>query len=171
MSPSGDSVLTLTLYGAEEVVPHHNVMGVAKVVLELNIKYLANVVGPENICVNKISARPMKILAAIVVGDFRSVLRLNELNSQMRRNVTIDEVGRSGPYFLSDLSSGVAGELQPVDGGYHVVVMNPEDAPDVALGRRVGSSIQPATGRTAAAALLPRSGLPCAGSAIGNLKG
>ncbi|XUU61350.1 enoyl-ACP reductase FabI [Erythrobacter sp. HA6-11] len=129
----GGSILTLTYYGAEKVVPHYNVMGVAKAALETSVKYLANDLGPKGIRVNAISAGPIKTLAASGIGDFRYILKWNELNSPMRRNVTIDDVGGSGLYFLSDLSSGVTGETHHVDGGYHVVGMKQEDAPDIAL--------------------------------------
>ena len=133
MMPSGGSILTLTYYGAEKVIPDYNVMGVAKAALESSVQYLANDLGPENIRVNAISAGPIKTLAASGIGDFRYILRWNELNSPMRRNVTIDDVGGSGLYFLSDLSSGATGEVHHVDGGYHVVGMKQEDAPDIAL--------------------------------------
>ncbi|MGX7893869.1 enoyl-ACP reductase FabI [Tsuneonella sp. HG222] len=131
---SGGSILTLTYYGAEKVVPHYNVMGVAKAALETSVKYLANDLGPENIRVNAISAGPIKTLAASGIGDFRYILKWNELNAPLRRNVTIEDVGGSGLYFLSDLSSGVTGETHHVDAGYHVVGMKQEDAPDIALG-------------------------------------
>ncbi len=133
MMPNGGSILTLTYYGAEKVIPHYNVMGVAKAALEASVKYLANDLGPENIRVNAISAGPIKTLAASGIGDFRYILKWNELNSPMRRNVTIEDIGGSGLYFLSDLSSGVTGETHHVDGGYHVVGMKQEDAPDIAL--------------------------------------
>ena len=133
MMPQGGSILTLSYYGAEKVVPHYNVMGVAKAALEASVKYLANDLGPENIRVNAISAGPIKTLAASGIGDFRYILRWNELNAPLRRNVTIEDVGGSGLYFLSDLSSGVTGETHHVDGGYHVVGMKQEDAPDIAL--------------------------------------
>jgi enoyl-[acyl-carrier protein] reductase I len=129
----GGSILTLTYYGAEKVIPHYNVMGVAKAALETSVQYLANDLGPANIRVNAISAGPIKTLAASGIGDFRYILKWNELNSPMRRNVTIDDVGGSGLYFLSDLSSGVTGETHHVDAGYHVVGMKQEDAPDIAL--------------------------------------
>lgn len=129
----GGSILTLTYYGAEKVVPHYNVMGVAKAALETSVKYLANDLGPRNIRVNAISAGPIKTLAASGIGDFRYILKWNELNSPLRRNVTIDDVGGAGVYFCSDLSSGVTGEVHHVDGGYHVVGMKQEDAPDIAL--------------------------------------
>ena len=133
MMPNGGSILTLTYYGAEKVVPHYNVMGVAKAALETSVKYLANDCGPANIRVNAISAGPIKTLAASGIGDFRYILKWNELNSPLRRNVTIEDVGGSGLYFLSDLSSGVTGEVHHVDAGYHVVGMKQEDAPDIAL--------------------------------------
>jgi Enoyl-[acyl-carrier-protein] reductase (NADH) len=133
MMPNGGSILTLTYYGAEKVVPHYNVMGVAKAALEASVKYLANDLGPQNIRVNGLSAGPIKTLAASGIGDFRYILRWNELNSPLRRNVTIDDVGGSGLYLLSDLSSGVTGETHHVDCGYHVVGMKQEDAPDIAL--------------------------------------
>ncbi|GAA4642098.1 enoyl-ACP reductase FabI [Pontixanthobacter gangjinensis] len=133
MMPNGGSILTLTYYGAEKVIPHYNVMGVAKAALESSVQYLANDLGPQNIRVNAISAGPIKTLAASGIGDFRYILKWNELNSPMRRNVTIDDVGGSGLYFLSDLSSGVTGETHHVDAGYHVVGMKQEDAPDIAL--------------------------------------
>ncbi|SMQ69089.1 Enoyl-[acyl-carrier-protein] reductase [NADH] [Altererythrobacter xiamenensis] len=134
MPETGGSILTLTYYGAEKVIPHYNVMGVAKAALETSVQYLANDLGPRNIRVNAISAGPIKTLAASGIGDFRYILKWNELNSPLRRNVTIDDVGGSGLYFLSDLSSGVTGEVHHVDGGYHVVGMKQEDAPDIALG-------------------------------------
>lgn len=133
MMPEGGSILTLTYYGAEKVIPHYNVMGVAKAALESSVKYLANDLGPENIRVNAISAGPVKTLAASGIGDFRYILKWNELNSPLRRNITIDDVGGSGLYLLSDLSSGVTGETHHVDGGYHVLGMKQEDAPDIAL--------------------------------------
>ena len=133
MPSSGGSVLTLTYYGAEKVVPHYNVMGVAKSALETSVRYLANDLGPSNIRVNAISAGPIKTLAASGIGDFRYILKWNELNSPLRRNVTIEDVGGAGLYFLSDLSSGVTGEVHHVDAGYHVVGMKQEDAPDISL--------------------------------------
>ena len=119
----GGSILTLTYYGAERVMPHYNVMGVAKAALEASVRYLASDMGPTGIRVNAISAGPIKTLAASGIGDFRYILKWNELNSPLRRNVTIDEVGKSGLYFLSDLSSGVTGEVHHVDSGYHTVGM------------------------------------------------
>lgn len=129
----GGSVLTLTYYGAEKVIPHYNVMGVAKAALETSVQYLANDLGPQNIRVNAISAGPIKTLAASGIGDFRYILRWNELNSPLRRNVTIKEVGGAALFLLSDLASGVTGEVMHVDAGYHVVGMKQEDAPDIAL--------------------------------------
>lgn len=134
MMPEGGSILTLSYYGAEKVVPHYNVMGVAKAALETSVKYLANDLGPANIRVNAISAGPIKTLAASGIGDFRYILKWNELNSPLRRNVTIEDVGGSALYFLSNLSSGVTGETHHVDAGYHLVGMKQEDAPDIALG-------------------------------------
>tara|TARA_R110001606_G_scaffold163461_1_gene307676 strand:+ start:106 stop:909 length:804 start_codon:yes stop_codon:yes gene_type:complete len=133
MMPDGGSIVTLSYYGAEKVIPHYNVMGVAKAALETSVKYLANDLGPDNIRVNAISAGPIKTLAASGIGDFRYILKWNEYNSPLRRNVTIDDVGGAGLYFCSDLSSGVTGETHHVDGGYHVVGMKQEDAPDIAL--------------------------------------
>ena len=134
MMPDGGSLLTLSYYGAEKVIPHYNVMGVAKAALETSVRYLANDLGPANIRVNAISAGPIKTLAASGIGDSRYILKWNEYNSPLRRNVTIEDVGGSGLYFLSDLSSGVTGEVHHVDAGYHVVGMKQEDAPDIALG-------------------------------------
>jgi enoyl-[acyl-carrier protein] reductase I len=128
----GGSMLTLSYYGAEKVIPHYNVMGVAKAALETSVKYLANDCGPDGIRVNAISAGPIKTLAASGIGDFRYILKWNELNSPLRRNVTIDDVGASALYFLSDLSKGVTGETHHVDAGYHTVGMKQEDAPDIA---------------------------------------
>ena len=133
MPESGGAILTLSYYGAEKVVPHYNVMGVAKAALETSVKYLANDLGPRNIRVNAISAGPIKTLAASGIGDFRYILKWNELNAPLRRNITIDDVGGAGLYLLSDLSSGVTGETHHVDAGYHVVGMKQEDAPDIAL--------------------------------------
>ena len=133
MMPNGGSILTLSYYGAEKVVPHYNVMGLAKSALESSVKYLANDLGQENIRVNAISAGPIKTLAASGIGDFRYILKWNELNSPMRRNVTIEDVGGGALYLLSDLASGVTGEIHHVDGGYNVIGMKAEDAPDIAL--------------------------------------
>ena len=133
MMPEGGSILTLSYYGAEKVVPHYNVMGVAKAALETSVKYLANDLGPQAIRVNAISAGPIRTLAASGIGDFRYILKWNELNSPLRRNVSIEDVGGSALYLLSDLASGVTGETHHVDAGYHVVGMKQEDAPDIAL--------------------------------------
>ena len=133
MMPNGGSLLTLSYYGAEKVIPHYNVMGVAKAALETSVKYLAMDLGPDNIRVNAISAGPIKTLAASGIGDFRYILKWNELNSPLRRNVTIDEVGGAGLDLLSDLASGVTGEVHHVDAGYNVIGMKAEDAPDIAL--------------------------------------
>lgn len=133
MMPNGGSILTLTYYGAEKVVPHYNVMGVAKAALETSVKYLANDCGPENIRVNAISAGPIQTLAARGIGDFSYIMKWNELNSPLRRNVTIEDVGGAGLYFLSDLASGVTGEIHHVDAGYNIIGMKQEDAPDIAL--------------------------------------
>ncbi len=129
----GGAMLTLSYYGAEKVVPHYNVMGVAKAALEASVKYLANDFGPQNIRVNSISAGPIKTLAASGIGDFRYILKWNEYNSPLRRNVSIDDVGGSALYLLSDLAGGVTGENHHVDAGYHTVGMKQEDAPDIAL--------------------------------------
>ena len=133
MMPNGGSLLTLSYYGAEKVVPHYNVMGVAKSALETSVKYLAMDLGPENIRVNAVSAGPIKTLAASGIGDFRYIMKWNELNSPLRRNVTIEDVGGAGLYLLSDLASGVTGEIHHVDAGYNVIGMKAEDAPDIAL--------------------------------------
>jgi enoyl-[acyl-carrier protein] reductase I len=133
MMPNGGSLLTLSYYGAEKVVPHYNVMGLAKSALETSVQYLAVDLGRDNIRVNAISAGPIKTLAAAGIGDFRLILKWNELNAPLKRNVTIEDVGGSALYFLSDLSSGVTGEIHHVDAGYHVIGMKAEDAPDIAL--------------------------------------
>ena len=130
----GGSLLTLTYYGAEKWMPHYNVMGVAKAALEASVRYLAADLGPKNIRVNAISAGPIKTLAASGIGDFRYILKWNEYNSPLRRTVTIDEVGDSGMYLLSDLSRGVTGEVHHVDAGYHVVGMKNPHAPDITVG-------------------------------------
>ncbi|WP_247878428.1 enoyl-ACP reductase FabI [Niveispirillum sp. SYP-B3756] len=124
----GGSLLTLSYYGAEKVMPHYNVMGVAKAALEASVMYLANDLGPKGIRVNAISAGPIKTLAASGIGDFRYILKWNELNAPLRRNVTINEVGNSGLYLLSDLGAGVTGENLHVDAGYHTVGMVQVDA-------------------------------------------
>jgi enoyl-[acyl-carrier protein] reductase I len=132
MMTEGGSLLTLTYYGAEKVIPHYNVMGVAKAALETSVKYLAADLGREKIRVNAISAGPIKTLAASGIGDFRYILKWNEYNSPLRRNVTIEDVGGAGLYLCSDLASGVTGEIHHVDAGYNVVGMKAEDAPDIA---------------------------------------
>ncbi|PCI45480.1 MAG: enoyl-[acyl-carrier-protein] reductase FabI [Alphaproteobacteria bacterium] len=129
----GGSMITLSYYGAEKVIPHYNVMGVAKAALEASVKYLARDLGTKGIRVNSLSAGPIKTLAASGIGDFRYILKWNELNSPLGRNVTTDEVGNSGVYLLSDLSSGVTGENHHVDNGYNVMGMKREDAPDISL--------------------------------------
>ena len=129
----GGSAVTLTYYGAEQVMPHYNVMGVAKAALEASVKYLAEDLGKDGIRVNAISAGPIKTLAASGIGDFRYILKWNELNSPLRRNVNIDDVGKSALYLLSDLGSGVTGENLHVDAGYHVVGMKAVDAPDIGV--------------------------------------
>jgi len=130
---AGGSLLTLTYSGAERVMPHYNVMGVAKAALEASVRYLAVDLGGDNIRVNAISAGPIKTLAASGIGDFRLILKWNELNSPLKRNVTIEDVGGSALYLLSDLASGVTGETHHVDAGYNVIGMKAEDAPDIAL--------------------------------------
>ena len=131
MMGEGGSLLTLTYYGAEQVMPHYNVMGVAKAALEASVKYLAEDLGKDGIRVNAISAGPIKTLAASGIGDFRYIMKWNEYNSPLRRNVTTDDVGKSALYLLSDLSTGVTGENLHVDAGYHVVGMKAVDAPDI----------------------------------------
>ena len=131
LMPNGGSLLTLTYYGAEKVIPHYNVMGVAKAALDTSVKYLAMDLGPHGIRVNAISAGPIKTLAASGIGDFRYIMKWNEYNSPLRRNVTIEDVGGAGLYLLSDLASGVTGEIHHVDAGYNVVGMKAEDAPDI----------------------------------------
>ncbi|WP_340149503.1 enoyl-ACP reductase FabI [uncultured Sneathiella sp.] len=128
---NGGSMVTLTYYGAERVVPHYNVMGVAKAGLEAATRYLAVEMGRKNIRVNALSAGPIKTLAASGIGDFRYILKWNEYNAPLKRNVTIDDVGGSALYLLSDLGAGVSGETHHVDAGYHVVGMKAEDAPDI----------------------------------------
>jgi len=131
MMTAGGSMLTLTYYGAEQVMPHYNVMGVAKAALEASVMYLAEDLGKDGIRVNAISAGPIKTLAASGIGDFRYILKWNELNSPLRRNVTIEDVGKSALYLLSDLGSGTTGEVLHVDAGYHIVGMKAVDAPDI----------------------------------------
>src|SRR3954464_13241740 len=133
MMKPGGSLLTLTYYGAEKVIPHYNVMGVAKAGLEASVRYLAMDLGPEGVRVNAISAGPIKTLAASGIGDFRYIMKWNEYNSPLRRNVTIEDVGGAGLYLLSDLASGVTGEIHHVDSGYNVIGMKAEDAPDISV--------------------------------------
>ncbi len=128
---NGGSVLTLTYLGGEKVVPHYNVMGVAKAALEASVRYLAEDLGQQNIRVNALSAGPMKTLASSGIGDFRYILKWNEFNSPLRRNVGLEEVGNAGLYFISNLSTGVTGETHHVDCGYHIVGMKAVDAPDI----------------------------------------
>jgi enoyl-[acyl-carrier protein] reductase I len=132
---NGGSLLTLTYYGAEKWMPHYNVMGVAKAGLEASVRYLAADLGAKNIRVNAISAGPIKTLAASGIGDFRYILKWNEHNAPLRRSVTIEEVGDTGVYFLSDLSRGVTGEIHHVDAGYHIVGMKHPDAPDITVAK------------------------------------
>lgn len=138
MMPDGGSLLTLSYYGAEKVMPHYNVMGVAKAALEASVMYLAEDLGRQGIRVNAISAGTIKTLAASGIGDFRYILKWNENNSPLRRTVTQDEVGKSALYLLSDMSSAVTGELHHVDSGYHVVGMKNPEAPDMTLERKDG---------------------------------
>ena len=130
---NGGSMLTLTYYGAEKWMPHYNVMGVAKAALEASVRYLAADLGARNIRVNAISAGPIKTLAASGIGDFRYILKWNELNSPLRRTVSIEEVGESAAYLLSPMARGVTGEILHVDAGYHLVGMKHPDAPDIAV--------------------------------------
>jgi enoyl-[acyl-carrier protein] reductase I len=130
---NGGALLTLTYYGAEKWMPHYNVMGVAKAALEASVRYLAADLGVKNIRVNAISAGPIKTLAASGIGDFRYILKWNELNSPMRRTVSVEEVGDTAVYLLSDLSRGVTGEIHHVDCGYHIVGMKHPDAPDISV--------------------------------------
>ncbi|MBM3603049.1 MAG: SDR family oxidoreductase, partial [Alphaproteobacteria bacterium] len=130
---AGGSLLTLSYYGAERVMPHYNVMGVAKAALEASVRYLAVDLGGDNIRVNALSAGPIKTLAASGIGDFRYILKWNQYNSPLKRNVGLEEVGRAGTYLLSELSSAVTGEVHHVDCGYHVVGMKAIDAPDISL--------------------------------------
>ena len=129
----GGSLLTLSYYGAEKVMPHYNVMGVAKAALEASVRYLANDLGRDGVRVNALSAGPMRTLAAAGIGDFRYILKWNEYNTPLGRNVTLDDVGKAGLYLLSDLSSGVTGEVAHVDCGYHTVGMKRADAPDISV--------------------------------------
>jgi enoyl-[acyl-carrier protein] reductase I len=132
---NGGSVLTLTYYGAEKVMPHYNVMGVAKAALEASVKYLAVDLGKNGIRVNAISAGPIKTLAASGIGDFRYILKWNEYNSPLRRTTTIEEVGDSAAFLLSDMGRGITGEVMHVDSGYHVVGMKSVDAPDISVAK------------------------------------
>jgi len=133
LMPGGGSLLTLTYLGAERVMPHYNLMGVAKAALEASVQYLAVDLGRQNIRVNAISAGPIKTLAAHGIGDFRYILKWNQYNSPLKRNVTIEEVGGAGVYLLSELGAGVSGEVHHVDCGYHVVGMKAVDAPDISV--------------------------------------
>jgi enoyl-[acyl-carrier protein] reductase I len=130
---AGGSLLTLTYFGAEKWMPHYNVMGVAKAALEASVRYLAADLGPRGIRVNALSAGPIKTLAASGIGDFRYILKWNELNAPLRRTVTIEEVGDAGVYLVSDFSRGVTGEVHHVDSGYHIVGMKHPDAPDITV--------------------------------------
>jgi enoyl-[acyl-carrier protein] reductase I len=133
MMQGGGSLLTLSYYGAEKVMPHYNVMGVAKAALEASVRYLAEDLGKKNIRVNALSAGPIRTLAAAGIGDFRYILKWNEYNSPLRRTVTTSEVGDSALFLLSDLSRGITGEVMHVDCGYHIVGMKAEDAPDISV--------------------------------------
>jgi enoyl-[acyl-carrier protein] reductase I len=133
MMTEGGSLITLSYYGAERVVPHYNVMGVAKAALEASVRYLAVDLGGKNIRVNALSAGPIKTLAASGIGDFRYILKWNQYNSPLKRNVTLEDVAGAGLYLLSPLSSGVTGECHHVDCGYHVVGMKAVDAPDISV--------------------------------------
>ena len=141
MGPGG-ACLTLTYYGAEKVMPHYNVMGVAKAALEASVRYLAEDLGRDGIRVNAISAGPIKTLAASGIGDFRYILKWNEMNAPLRRTVTQDDVGRAALYLLSDLSSGVTGEIHHVDAGYHAVGMKAVEAPDIAAAPRPAAALE-----------------------------
>jgi len=135
MMKNGGSMVTLTYYGAEKVMPHYNVMGVAKAALEASVRYMAEDLGKQQIRVNAISAGPIKTLAASGIGDFRYILKWNEYNSPMRRTVTTEEVGNAALFLCSDLGRAVTGECLHVDAGYHIVGMKAEDAPDIAVGK------------------------------------
>jgi enoyl-[acyl-carrier protein] reductase I len=139
MMPNGGSLVTMTYYGAERVMPHYNVMGVAKAALEASVRYLAEDLGKKQIRVNAISAGPIKTLAASGIGDFRYIQRWNEYNAPLRRNVTIDEVGGSALFLLSDLGTAVTGENLHVDAGYHIVGMKAVDAPDISVVKSDGA--------------------------------
>jgi len=138
MMTRGGSMVTLTYYGAEKVMPHYNVMGVAKAALEASVRYLAEDLGKKAIRVNAISAGPIKTLAASGVGDFRYILKWNEYNAPLRRSVNIGEVGNAALFLLSDLGQAVTGECLHVDAGYHVVGMKAEDAPDISVAKSEG---------------------------------
>ncbi len=138
MMAEGGSMLTLTYYGAEKVMPHYNVMGVAKAALEASVRYLAEDLGKQKITVNALSAGPIRTLAASGIGDFRYMLRWNEYNSPLRRLVSIGEVGNAALFLLSDLGKAVTGECLHVDAGYHVVGMKAEDAPDISVAKPSG---------------------------------
>lgn len=133
MMTQGGSLLTLTYYGAEKVMPHYNVMGLVKAALEASVRYLAVDLGGDNIRVNAISAGPIKTLAASGIGDFRYILKWNQYNAPLKRNTSLEDVGKSALYLLSDLGSGVTGEVLHVDSGYHVVGMKSVDAPDITV--------------------------------------
>ncbi len=135
MMPNGGSMVTLTYYGSEKVMPRYNVMGVAKAALEASVRYMAEDLGKKQIRVNSISAGPIKTLAASGIGDFRYILKWNEYNSPLRRNVTIEEIGNSALYLLSDMGKAVTGECLHVDAGYHVVGMKAADAPDMTVNK------------------------------------
>jgi enoyl-[acyl-carrier protein] reductase I len=135
LMPNGGALLTLTYYGAEKWMPHYNVMGVAKAALEASVRYLAADLGAKNIRVNAISSGPIKTLAASGIGDFRYILKWNEYNSPLRRTVTVEEVGDTAVYFLSDMSRGVTGEIHHVDAGYHIVGMKHPDAADITVAK------------------------------------
>ncbi len=134
LMPNGGAMLTLTYYGAEKWMPHYNVMGLAKSALETSVRYLAADLGTKNIRVNAISSGPIKTLAASGIADFRYILKWNEYNAPLRRNVTIEDVGEAGAYLLSEMSRGVNGEVHHVDAGYHIVGMKHPDAPDITVG-------------------------------------
>jgi enoyl-[acyl-carrier protein] reductase I len=134
LMPNGGALLTLTYYGAEKWMPHYNVMGVAKAALEASVRYLAADLGAKNIRVNAISAGPIKTLAAAGIGDFRYILKWNEYNAPLRRSVTIEEVGATAVYLLSEMARAVTGEIHHVDAGYHVVGMKNPEAPDITVG-------------------------------------
>jgi enoyl-[acyl-carrier protein] reductase I len=140
MMKNGGTLLTLTYYGSEKVMPHYNVMGVAKAALEASVRYMAEDLGKRGIRVNSISAGPIKTLAASGIGDFRYILKWNELNAPLRRTVTIEEVGHAALYMVSDLGRAVTGECLHVDAGYHVVGMKAEDAPDISVVRDNGKN-------------------------------